>query len=118
MDLLDLFQYYEKIEEFESGDVIFEKGKPGEWMYVILKGEVEILLKGNPISHVGPGEIFGEMALIDAGARSATAVASGDCRLVSVSEDQFLAMVKKTPEFALYVMRILVSRLRKMDQKV
>ena len=56
--------------------------------------------------------IFGEMALIDPGARSATAVAATDAAVVPISEKQFLFLVSRTPYFALNVMRVLVRRLR------
>ena len=56
--------------------------------------------------------IFGEMALVDAVPRSATAVAVGDVKLVSVSEKQFLFLISNTPYFALNVMRVMAWRLR------
>ena len=55
------------------------------------------------------------MALIDASARSATAIAKSDCRLVPVNERQFLLMVEQTPYFARHVMKVLADRLRGMD---
>ena len=57
-------------------------------------------------------EFFGEMALIDGGIRSASAVAKTDCALVPINEKQFLFMVQETPFFALIVMRTLTARLR------
>lgn len=118
MDLLDLFKYYEKIEDFSSGDIIFQEGEPGKTMYLVLKGLINIKVKGKSVAKIGPGDFFGEMSLIDAKYRSATAMAMRDSQLVAVPENQFLRMVKKNPEFALYILKILVRRLRNMDEKI
>jgi CRP-like cAMP-binding protein len=61
---------------------------------------------------------FGEMALIDGGTRSATAIAKTDCKLVPITEKQFLFMVQETPFFALRVMRTLTARLRRVDRRL
>ena len=62
--------------------------------------------------------IFGEMALIDANPRSATAVAASDVKLVPVNEKQFLFLISNTPHFALNVMRIMARRLRAMNKSL
>jgi CRP-like cAMP-binding protein len=84
-------------------------------MYVILEGEVELRIGGRVVETLGPGEPFGEMALIDHAPRIATATAKSDCRLVAVPEKRFLFLVQQTPYFALHVMRVMAERLRKMD---
>ena len=118
MDVLDLFKYYEKIEDFVSGDIIFQEGQPGDAMYLVLKGLINIQVKGKSVAKIGPGDFFGEMSLIDDQFRSATATAMRDSQLVAVGEEQFLRMVKKNPEFAIYILQILVKRLRNMDEKI
>ena len=60
---------------------------------------------------VGPGSVFGELALIDQKPRSATAVVTRDCRLVAVGERRFTTLVQQTPYFALEIMHILANRL-------
>jgi CRP-like cAMP-binding protein len=82
-------------------------------MYVVLDGDVEVRIRHELIEVLGPGEILGEMALIDTKARSATAVARSKCRLALVDEHSFLFLVEETPFFALHVMRVLVHRLRR-----
>ena len=67
---------------------------------------------------LGPGSLVGEMALIDAQVRSATATAKSACRLAPVTEKRFLFMVQQTPFFALQVMRILAERLRRSNQRL
>ena len=118
MDLITQFQYFENVETHGAGETIFEEGKPGEHMYVIMDGEVDIQVKGKSIYRAAAGELVGEMALIDSERRSATAIALKDTRLVPVGEEQFLYMVKETPHFALHVLRVLVDRLRHMDENI
>lgn len=87
-------------------------------MYVVLDGEVEVRIGGKSIEVIGPGDIVGEMALIDGKPRSATVVAKSDCRLAPVDEKRFYSMVQQTPAFSLHVMRVVVERLRRMNAKL
>lgn len=110
---VNLFKTATDGRDYAAGKVIFSKGDPGDVMYVVQSGEVEILLDDVIIDRHGPGAVFGEMALIDAGPRSATAVAATDCRLVPVNQQRFEFLVQQTPHFATTVMRIMVERLRR-----
>ena len=114
MNLCNLFKTSDG-ESYPAGRTIFEEGSAGDVMYVVLEGEVEVRLQGKSLRTVGAGELLGEMALIDAKARSASAVARTDCRLAPVDEKRFLFMVQQTPFFALHVMRVLAERLRHMN---
>mgnify|MGYP001062506583 CR=1 FL=1 len=103
---------------FDAGTVIFEEGDPGDCLYVILDGEVDIRVRDHHVWRLKAGEIFGEMALVEARPRSALAVAHTRCRLVPVDERRFLFLVSETPYFALGLLRLLASRLRAMDDTV
>jgi CRP/FNR family transcriptional regulator, cyclic AMP receptor protein len=85
-------------------------------MFVVKEGEVDIRVGGKVVETVGVDGFFGEMALIDGGLRSATAVAKKDCTLVPINEKQFLFMVEEIPFFALHVMRTLTAGLRQVDR--
>ena len=98
--------------EFAAGDVIFKKGDPGDTMFVVIRGEVEILAEGKVVDRLSEGDIFGEMSLIDKQLRSADALAKTDCSLVVINESRFLYMTEHTPRFALQVMRLVAERLR------
>ncbi len=115
MDLLKLFDNAEDARDFAPGAVLFTEDEPGQLMYVILHGEVEVRSHGHPVAVCGPGEMIGELALIDEGGRSATAIARGECCLAPLDEQRFLALVRQTPEFALHVMRELARKLRHMN---
>ncbi|HEX5055780.1 MAG TPA: cyclic nucleotide-binding domain-containing protein [Gammaproteobacteria bacterium] len=115
MNLLELFDKSEETVQFDAGAVIFSERQQGNLMYVVLDGEVEIRVNNELLDLVKPGEVFGEMALVDSKRRSATAIARAPSRLEALDEEKFLAMVRREPQFAIVVMRILARRLRKMN---
>jgi CRP/FNR family transcriptional regulator, cyclic AMP receptor protein len=100
------------VREFKAGDVIFREGDPAEELFIVKSGTVEVRVGNRLLDTLPERSIFGEMALIDRGPRSATAVAATDATLVPVGEKQFLFLVTRTPYFALNVMRVLAQRLR------
>jgi CRP/FNR family cyclic AMP-dependent transcriptional regulator len=100
------------VRSFRAGEFIFREGDPAEELFVVKTGTVEIRLGNRLLDTLPERSIFGEMALIDHGPRSATAVAATDATVVPVGEKQFLLLVSRTPYFALNVMRVLVQRLR------
>lgn len=118
MDLLNLFDTSEDARDVEDGTVIFDEETPGDVMYVILSGEVDIFANGVLVETLTAGDLVGEMALIDSKPRSASALTRGDCRIAPVDEERFLEMVRQKPEFSLHVMRILAERLRRTTAKV
>lgn len=117
LDLLQLFRRAEDVEAFTAGQIIFNAGDPGALMYVVLKGEVEIMLNNKSIETIAPGGVFGEMSLVDQSPRSATATAKTDCVLAPISEKRFLFLVQETPFFALHVMGIMADRLRRRTEQ-
>jgi CRP-like cAMP-binding protein len=96
-----------------AGTEIFREGDPGDAMYVVLDGVIEILHKGKWIEDVETGSVFGEMALIDAQPRSASAVARTDAQVARVNQQRFEFLVQYSPFFAIEVMRVMAGRLRK-----
>ncbi len=112
MTTINLFKFSQDFQTFPEGQIILHEGDPGNVMYVIQDGLVELTREGKVIEVLGPGDIFGEMALIDKGPRSTTATAKTECKIVPIDEKRFIFMVEETPFFALQVMRILVARLR------
>ena len=100
-----------------AGEVIFRQYDMGSEMYVVLEGEVELAIGANAIEVLGPGEPFGEMALIDQVPRTATATARTNCKLAVIPERRFLFLVQTTPHFALDIMKSMADRLRKMNAR-
>jgi CRP-like cAMP-binding protein len=103
---------------FEKDQQVFEQGSTGNEMFLVRKGRLAIVVNGKQIEEVGSGGVFGEMGLIDGSPRSATVVALETCEVVPVSERNFIYLVHETPFFALDVMRTLVGRIRRMNEKV
>jgi CRP/FNR family transcriptional regulator, cyclic AMP receptor protein len=104
--------------EFKAGEVIFREGDAASEFFVIQSGKVDIRLGNRLLGTLSDHDIFGEMALIDATPRSATAIAATDVKIVPVGEKQFLFLVSRTPYFALKVMRVLARRLRAQNSAV
>ncbi len=102
--------------QFKPGDIIFKEGDPGDLMYIVKKGEVELYISNQLVETVGKDGFFGEMALIDSQGRSAKAVAKTDVELSPLTEKQFIFMVQQTPFFSLRVLRTMVQRIRAMDR--
>jgi len=116
MDLLEVFKDSDDLVEFSAGSVIFEEGSEAEFMYVVLEGEIELSLHGQQIAIAAPGAIVGEMALLNSDVRSATATALKDCHLVPIDLHSFKSLIQYTPDFALHVMNVLASRLRRVNE--
>jgi CRP-like cAMP-binding protein len=100
------------VREFKAGEVIFNQGDAASELFVIQSGKVDVMLGNRLLASLTDHDIFGEMGLVDAAPRSATAVAKTDVRLIPVGEKQFLFLVSRTPHLALNLMRTLARRLR------
>ena len=114
---LDMFATDENPRACEAGEAIFRRYDMGSEMYVVLDGEVELTIDSKVLEILGPGEPFGEMALIDQVPRVATAIAKTPCKLAVIPEKRFLFMVQQTPHFALQIMKVMADRLRKMNAR-
>jgi CRP-like cAMP-binding protein len=113
MPIFDILRREADIRSFKQGETIFKKGEPGECMFAVVEGAVEIDLGGTVVERIAPGGVFGEMALIDRQPRSANAVAAVDCSIAAINEKRFLRLVELTPRFALQMMQVITERLRR-----
>jgi len=111
----ELFRQETDALQLAPGDSLFREGEKGEKMYVLLEGEMEILLGDLVLETVGKGALIGEMALIDDNPRTAGVVAKTPCRLAEIDRRRFHFLVQQTPHFATHVMRTLADRLRHMN---
>ena len=115
MIAIDLFRHDENALAFSDGQTIFAEGDPGEVMFVVSEGAVDLSVRGKLVETLEPGGMFGEMALLDTEPRIATAVARGACRVSPIDKRRFLFLVEQTPHFALHIMQVMAERLRRMD---
>ena len=118
MNFLELFRDWEDIEVFRARTVIFSERDPADVMYVILSGEIELTLHGEPLGAEGEGGIIGEMAMINSATRSATATTLTKVKLARLDRDQFRALVGENTDFSLHVMAVLANRLRAVNKYI
>ncbi len=112
MKLPILFDDPTALKTYPAGTTLFTEGDPGEFMYVVKSGEIDIDIHGKIVDTVGEQSIVGELALLDSVPHSATAITKTECVLLPINQKQFLFMLEETPFFAIEVMRIMASRLR------
>ena len=115
MNPAELFRQEADALKVAPGDVLFREGDTGDKLYVLLDGEMEILLGDFVLETARSGTLIGEMALIDDTPRTANAVAKTVCRLAQIDRRRFHFLVQQTPHFATHVMKTLADRLRHMN---
>lgn len=111
-----------KIKFYPAGKNIFVEGDPGDGIYVIVEGLVQISALVNEqtrrvLTRVGPGDYFGEMAVVDDEARSATATAEQDTRAFFLPRDQVLSLLEKSPKLAISLVREFSRRMREVNRQ-
>lgn len=107
---------------FLDGEIIFEQDEPGDEMYVLVSGEVCVMVKKDnnndkEVARRAAGEVVGEMSVISGGLRSATLTAAGDVHLLCLDQKSFEGLLRERPEVSLAVMRMLCERLRQATQR-
>lgn len=101
-----------------AGTILFKEGSAGVLMYVVLEGKIAVSIKGQVVGRVGPGGMFGEMALVDQAARTASAVAETDCALLAINRAVFMNLVKANPEFGAALLGAVARRVRSMAERL
>ena len=116
----ETFEKFAKV--FRQGEVIFKQGDPGEHMYIIQSGKVEVYLsspKGDQtLAYYGPGDFFGEMAIIDKASRSANCRAAEETRLILLDERTFDLHVQSNPAIVRKILKNMSNRLRDTNNKL
>lgn len=118
MKIPNIFESETPPQQFAAGSIIFQEGQPGDEMFIVKSGTVELRVHGKMVETVEADGFFGEMAVIESGTRSATAIAKTDCTLVPVNAKRFEFMVHEIPFFAVNVMKALARRLRSLNESV
>ena len=109
--------------EYPKNSVILFEDDPGDALYIVSSGQVKVVLIGEDgreviLSVMGDGDFFGEMSLIDDEPRSAHVIAMKDSQLLVLRRDDFQARLEENPRIALKLLRVLVQRLRRADEKI
>ena len=109
------------LKSLSAGDTLFKAGEPGEALYVVRSGEIELFIKDTAgqriaLALVGAGEMFGELALLDRGPRTATAIAMSDTELLELDRDDLLLLFQRSPAAALRLLAAMGRMTRKADE--
>jgi CRP-like cAMP-binding protein len=97
--------------------LIIDQGQTGREAFVILEGSVAVKRNGRKIAELGPGDVVGELSLLDHGPRTATAVCTTDCDLLVIDQRRFIGVIDDIPSLSHKLLRSLASRIRELDRK-
>jgi CRP-like cAMP-binding protein len=103
--------------QYELGTEIFKEGETGDCMYIIQQGNIKIHKGNTTLAILKEKEVFGELSLLDADTRSASATANTDCILYKIDQEPFYELMDERPEVAKGFIKILCQRLRTMNEK-
>ena len=120
-DALDALLRVTGTRRLAGGQVLFRKGDAGRQLFGVLEGRLKIFASGSDGKEVvfglaDPGEVIGEIALLDANPRSATVVALEPCELLSLDRRDFLPFLERHPRVAIQLAELLASRLRRLSE--
>jgi len=112
-----------RFEHYPAGYLIFARGTPGRSMMAVLSGGVRISTtspngRDVVLAILNPGEVFGEMALLDGGDRTADATALSDCGLLVIDQRDFIPFLESRADLCIRFLRLLSQRLRRTDEMV
>jgi len=125
---IPLFEHFEKGDlerlarsfkerTFDAGSTVAGEGKTGAGFFVIESGEATVSVRGDERRSLGPGDYFGEIALIDDGARSATVTAVSDLRCYGLTSWEFRPLVESNASIAWKLLETMAQRLRAAQQR-
>jgi CRP-like cAMP-binding protein len=103
---------------YDRGKTIVQEGQVGLRMYAVIEGRVTVHVNGKLVERLGPGGVFGELALVEPSPRLASVVAETDCQLLPVNRTAFQLLVKTSPDFAESLLGSLAERLRRLTARL
>lgn len=109
--------------QFQPDQMIFSRGDPGRDIYLVLEGRIRLSVlssEGRELSfdHAGPGHVFGEIATLDGGERTAGATAISRVQAMSLPREVMMELIERNPKVAVAAIRFLCQRLRDTDQRL
>jgi len=104
-------------QPFAAGDQIFAEGEPGDALYLVVEGAVKVHKGDKALSQLGEREVFGEMAVLDAEPRTASATVVKDAVLLKIGRDDFRDVLRERPEIGMGVLQVLSRRLRASSRR-
>ena len=123
LDEGDRIELAKVIDELKvtAGETLFHAGDPGDSLFIVREGQVELFIKDTVgqkivLTTAGPGDMFGELAMLDSGPRTATALALSDCEVLVLDRDDLVLLFQKKPDAALHMLAALSGLTRKADE--
>ena len=115
MNPAELFSHETNPLQLAVGEVLFKEGDTGDAMFVLLDGELDVMVGDTVVASSRRGDLLGEMALIDQSPRSATVIARAPAQLARLDAQRFQRLIQQHPFFAMHVMKVLAARIRQKD---
>lgn len=103
--------------ELEEGRVVVAEGATGHEAFIILEGTASVERKGVVVAELGPGDHFGELALLDGGPRTATVTATSPLRVLVLGQREFSGVIDSVPGIAHKLLSTLATRIRALDEQ-
>lgn len=103
--------------DVSAGKELVKEGSPGHEFFLILKGDASVRRNGRKVTTLGPGQYFGELALLDRGPRNATVVADTPMQLLVLGQREFAGVLDEVPALAHKMLTIMASRVREADAR-
>ncbi len=101
--------------DLPAGRILFSQGDSASELFIVVKGQVRVERNGSVLAMRGPGEFFGEIALVSEGTRTATATCETDCRLLVLVHRDFHSLMDEFPDLKMQVLETLAHRVRTLD---
>ncbi len=112
-----VFKFMES-KDVDAGQTIFSYGEPSDSLYYIVKGHYDVIVNGRVVSSLSPDDIFmGEMSFLLNNRRSATVKAKTAGRLILISKKDFVEAIKRKPQYALFLSRLLAQRIQRSNER-
>jgi CRP/FNR family cyclic AMP-dependent transcriptional regulator len=110
-------------DHFQAGETIFTQGSPGDYFFYIASGMVRVWLTledggARELAELGPGQFFGELALLDKEPRTAGVEAVENCEVWKLEREQFLNLLRGNAHMAVKLLHVVAARLRRADEVI
>jgi CRP/FNR family cyclic AMP-dependent transcriptional regulator len=102
--------------ERPEGAYLTREGRDGGLMFILVDGSARVVANGRTLGRLGPGDVLGELSLIDGQARSASVVATAPVRVLQLAADDFRRLTSTSPKFVKALLRSLSARVRQMEK--
>jgi CRP/FNR family cyclic AMP-dependent transcriptional regulator len=108
-------------DHFQAGETIFKQGAPGDYFFYIASGAVRVWLEledggSRELAVLGPGQFFGELALLDKEPRTAGVEAIETCEVWRLEREEFLNLLRGNAQMAVKLLQVVAARLRRADE--